>query len=68
MVTDVKKVTMYLPRELLERATERTGKGITETVRSALEIVVANNASAKILQYRGKVEMTINTDDLRTDL
>ena len=68
MVTDVKKVTMYLPRELLKRATDHTGKGITETVRSALEIVVANDASAKILQYRGKVKMTINTDELRSDL
>ena len=67
MDTDVKKVTIYLPRDLLKRATDKTGKGITETVRDALEVVVANSASVKIAQYRGKVNMTVNIDDLRMD-
>ncbi|MDR2884900.1 MAG: hypothetical protein LBV09_07310 [Deferribacteraceae bacterium] len=67
MVSDVKKVTMYLPRELLERAIDSTGKGITETVRDALAEIIASNASAKIAQYRGKVQMTIDIDELRED-
>jgi hypothetical protein len=41
---DMKKVTVVLPSDLLERATMATGKGITATIREALEAMVAVHA------------------------
>jgi hypothetical protein len=41
-----RKITIEVPAELLEKAQEASGKGITQTVRNALELVAASNAYA----------------------
>jgi hypothetical protein len=40
---ELKKVTVMLPADLLERATMATGKGITPTIREGLEAMAASN-------------------------
>jgi len=37
----IRKVTVHLPDDLLRDAQAATGKGITETIRKALEVVIA---------------------------
>ena len=36
-----RKITVHVPEELLDRAREQTGQGITETVRQGLRLVAA---------------------------
>ncbi|WP_447970033.1 hypothetical protein [Nitrospira sp. M1] len=62
-----KKLTLEVPQELLDRATEATGKGITPTVRKGLELVAASGAYAKLRSLKGKVKFSIPLSDLRED-
>jgi len=62
-----KKLTLEVPQELLNRATEATGKGITPTVRKGLELVAASGAYAKLRSLKGKVKFSIRLSDLRED-
>ena len=40
----MRKVTVMLPKELVERATKATGVGLTPTIRQGLESVVLAGA------------------------
>jgi len=42
------KVTVELPRELLDRAQSSTGEGITSTIRRGLELVAAGRAQEQL--------------------
>ena len=66
-MNDLKKVTVMLPADLLERATMATGKGITPTIREGLEAMAASHAYEGLRRLRGKVKLSINVDDLRRD-
>jgi hypothetical protein len=66
-MNDLKKVTVVLPADLLERATMATGKGITPTIREGLEAMAASHAYEGLRRMRGKVKMSINVDNLRRD-
>lgn len=63
----LKKLTMEIPEELLERATSASGLGITPTVRRGLELVAASGAYAKLRRLRGKVKFSIDLAELRKD-
>jgi hypothetical protein len=64
---DLKKVTVMLPADLLERATTATGKGITPTIREGLEAMAALHAFEGLRKLRGKVKLTIDVNELRRD-
>jgi hypothetical protein len=61
---EMKKVTVILPADLLERATMATGKGIEPTIREGLEALVSSHAWEGL---RGKVKLSMNLDELRRD-
>ena len=61
------KVTVELPVELLDRARESTGEGITGTIRRGLELVAATRAQEQLRALRGKVKFSIDLDELRSD-
>ena len=63
----LKKVTIMLPSELLERATSATGKGITPTIRESLEAMAASLAFNGLRMQRGKVKLSIDQQELRRD-
>ena len=63
----MRKVTVMLPKDLVERATKASGVGITPTIRKGLEAVVASDAYERILRRRGKVHLSIDVDELRRD-
>jgi len=62
-----RKITVGLPRELLRKAQEATGAGITATIRRGLELVAAGRAYEELLRLRGKVPLSIDLGQLRED-
>ena len=63
----MQKVTVLLPRDLVQRATAATGEGLTPTIRRGLEAVARAAAYERLRQLRGKVKLSINVDELRED-
>ena len=52
---DNQKITAYLPKNLLRRAQQATGKGITETLREGLELLSAREAGRHLREVSGPV-------------
>jgi hypothetical protein len=63
----VRKITVEVPAELLEKAQQATGAGITHTIRTGLRLVAASRAYARLRQLRGKVRFTRTAEELKTD-
>ena len=61
------KVTIEVPEDLLRRARQSTGEGITATVRRGLELVAARGAYEKLRALRGKVRLSLDLEELRRD-
>ena len=61
------KITVQFDRELLKRAREQTGKGVTATIRQGLELVAAGQVYDRLRALRGKVGFSIDLRDLRKD-
>lgn len=66
-VKAVKKLTIEVPEDLLEKAQEATGMGITQTVRTGLQLVAATQAYAQLRELRGKVHFAVSVDELKAD-
>ncbi|HEY3128249.1 MAG TPA: hypothetical protein VGL91_02210 [Acidobacteriota bacterium] len=62
-----RKVTVQIRKELLRRAQNSTGEGVTARVRRGLELVAASQAYEKIRQLRGKVNFCVDLKKLRED-
>jgi hypothetical protein len=62
-----RKITVEVPQELLEKAQEASGAGITQTVRTGLQLVAASRAYARLRQLRGKVRFTRRLAELKAD-
>lgn len=63
----LKKLTIQVPEELLERATAASGQGITPTIRRGLELMAASGAYAKLRRLKGKVKFHVRLAELRED-
>jgi post-segregation antitoxin (ccd killing protein) len=61
------KVTVHVDRELLKRAREQTGEGVTATIRKGLELVAPGQVYERLRALRGKVAFSINVRELRKD-
>ena len=66
-MSNLKKVTVVLPAELLRKAQLSSGQGITPTIRAGLELVAAGRAYEGLRRLRGKVKLRIDLDALRAD-
>jgi hypothetical protein len=62
-----RKVTVEIPRELLDKAQKASGTGITQTVRMGLQLVAASRTYARLRQFRGKVRFARTLADLKAD-
>ena len=62
-----RKITVEVPSDLLERAQRAAGTGITETVRTGLQLVAASHTYARLRQLRGKVKFSQSLDELKAD-
>jgi len=62
-----RKITVEVPQELLDKAQQATGTGITQTVRTGLQLVAASRTFARLRQLRGKVRFTRSWAELKAD-
>ena len=62
-----RKITVEVPEKLLEQAQEASGKGITQTVRTGLQLVAASRSYARLRELRGKVKFSRTKKELRDD-
>ena len=62
---ETRKITVHLPNTLLESAMEETGKGVTETIKAALENIARKRAYRELLALKGKVKSKYTAAQLR---
>jgi len=62
-----RKITIEVPEDLLEKAQEATGSGVTQTVRTGLQLVAASRAYARLRELRGKVRFSRTAAELKSD-
>jgi hypothetical protein len=62
-----RKITIEVPEDLLEKAQKATGSGITQTVRTGLQLVAASQAYDRLLELRGKVKFSLTWQELKDD-
>ncbi len=67
MPTKLKKLTLQVPDDLLTRATQATGQGITPTIRRGLELVAASGAYRNLRSLKGKIKLQLDLKKLRQD-
>ncbi len=63
----VRKITIEVPLELLEKAQRASGSGITQTVRTGLQLVAASQTYSRLRELRGKVRFTRTLAELKAD-
>ena len=64
---NARKITVEVPTDLLERAQQETGSGVTQTVRAGLELLAAASAYEKVRKLRGKVRFSKTFTELKYD-
>lgn len=62
-----RKITIELPEDLVQKAQQNTGEGVTATIRRGLELLAASTAYTELRKLRGKVKFSIELKDLRSD-
>lgn len=62
-----RKITVEVPMDLLEKAQRASGTGITQTVRTGLQLVAASRTYARLRHLRGKVRFTRTLAELKDD-
>ncbi len=62
-----RKITVEVPQELLEKAQRASGVGITQTVRTGLQLVAASRTYARLGRLRGKVRFSRTVAELKAD-
>jgi hypothetical protein len=62
-----RKITIEIPEALLEKAQQATGSGVTQTVRTGLQLVAASQAYARLRELRGKVHFSRTLEELKAD-
>ncbi len=63
----VRKITIEIPEQLLGKAQRATGAGITQTVRTGLQLVAASQAYEQLRRFRGKVRFSRTLVELKAD-
>jgi hypothetical protein len=62
-----RKITVEVPLELLEKAHRASRSGVTQTVRTGLQLVAASQAYPRLRRLRGKVRFARTLADLKAD-
>ena len=63
----VRKVTVEVPSDLLEKAQRASGAGVTQTIRAGLELMAASEAYARLLEFQGKFRFSRTVEELKDD-
>jgi hypothetical protein len=62
-----RKITVEVPTDLLEKAQQATGSGVTQTIRTGLQLAAASLAYARLRELRGKVQFSRTWEELKDD-
>jgi hypothetical protein len=62
-----RKITVEVPLALLEKAQRASGTGVTQTVRTGLQLVAASRTYARLRKLRGKVRFSRTAAELKAD-
>lgn len=62
-----RKITVHIPEDLLARAQQSSGLGITETVRQGLRLVAAGDTFRQVAKLRGTIKFSLDPRRLRED-
>jgi hypothetical protein len=62
-----RKITVEIPQDLLEKAQQACGSGITQTIRTGLQLLAASQAYDNLRQMRGKVRFSRTWEELKED-
>ena len=66
-MSTARKITVEVPSDLLEKAQRASGAGVTQTVRTGLQLVAASGTYARLRRLRGKVRFTRTWAELKAD-
>lgn len=66
-MSEMRKITVDVPEDLLERVQEFTGAGVTETVRTALKQLDSQRAQREMLKLRGKIKFSMTWQEMKYD-
>ena len=66
-MAEARKITVEIPVDLLEKAQQASGTGVTQTVRAGLQLIAAAQTFAELRRLRGKVRFSRTAADLKTD-
>jgi hypothetical protein len=67
MMEKARKITVEVPPKLLEKAQRASGAGITQTIRTGLQLVAASRTYSRLRQLRGKVRFSKTVAELKAD-
>jgi hypothetical protein len=62
-----RKITLEIAGDLLDKAQRASGTGITQTVRTGLQLVAASETYARLRRFRGKVRFARTEAELKAD-
>lgn len=62
-----RKITVEIPEDLLEKAQQASGTGVTQTVRAGLQLLAASQAYSQLRRLRGKVKFSRSLNELKAD-
>ena len=63
----VKKLTLEVPFDLLQKAQNQTGEGITETIRQGLRLLAESSSYESLKKYKGKAKFEMKWKELKED-
>ena len=66
-MSEMRKITVEVPADVLQAAQAFTGEGVTETVRAALKRLASIQAQHEFLRLRGTYKFGLDLDELRED-
>lgn len=64
-INNIKKITINLPGQLLKEAQQVTGKNMTETIISGLEILKRSQAYNLAMKLKGRLNLKVDLDTSR---
>ena len=64
---ELRKITVEVPAELLRKAQEASGSGVTQTVRAGLQLIAATETYDQLRRLRGKVRFSRSAAELKFD-
>jgi len=67
VMSEMRKITIEVPEELIASIQADAKMGLTETVREALELLRQMQVQNRARKLRGKVKFSMTLDELRYD-